>query len=217
MVAFPSRRLRTALRVLLVADGVAAWLVVVGVYTFLDRAWRGLGDRLLASPIETHLAQLQALRRLQGLAWVVTAAAFLLWLHRAFRHLSAMGVPGLQFDARSAVKAFLVPLANVVLPLRAMAELWRASGSDWVPEDGAQRAAPPAPILWWWVLLVVGTLADPPWRALLGSVEEIAIGGATLRLVAGQVAYVGAAALALFIVRAIDRRQDARRAAQGWS
>jgi Domain of unknown function (DUF4328) len=217
MVALPDRRLRTALRVLLVADAVAAWLVVVGVYTFLERVWRGLGDRFLASPIETHLAQLQALRRLQGIAWVVTAAAFLLWLHRAFRQLSAMGVPGLQFDARSAVKGFLVPLANVVLPLRAMAELWRASDPDWVPDDSTRRAAPPAPLLWWWVLLLVGTLADPPWGALFGSVEEITIGGTTLRLVAGQVAYIGAAALALYVVRAIDRRRDARRESAGWS
>jgi hypothetical protein len=215
MVASPGRRLRATLRVLLVVDAVAAWFVVVGVYTFLERVWRGLGDRLLASPIETHVAQLQALRRLQGIAWVVTAAAFLLWLHRAYRHLSAMGVPGLQFDARAAVKGFLVPLANVLLPLRAMAELWRASAPDWIPEDSAQRAAPPAPILWWWVLLLVGTLADPPWGALAGSVEDLEIGGATLRLVAGQVAYVGAAALGLFVVRTIDRRQDARRQAEG--
>jgi hypothetical protein len=126
-----------------------------------------------------------------------------------------MGVPGLQFDARAAVKGFLVPLANVLLPLRAMAELWRASAPDWIPEDSAQRAAPPAPIRWWWVLLLVGTLADPPWGALAGSVEDLEIGGATLRLVAGQVAYVGAAALGLFVVRTIDRRQDARRQAEG--
>jgi hypothetical protein len=198
------------LRILLVVDAVAAWLVVVGVYTFLERVWRGLGDRFLASPLETHVAQLQALRRLQGVAWVVTAAAFLLWVHQAFRHLSAMGVPGLQFDARSAVKAFLVPLANVLLPLRAMAELWRASGSDWVPGDSAQRVAPPAPILWWWVLLLAGTLADPPWGALFASVEEIAIGGSTLRLVAGQIAYTGAAALGFVVVRTIDRRLDER-------
>jgi hypothetical protein len=197
-----------------VADAVSAWLVVVGVYTFLERVWRGLGDRLLTSPIETHLAQLQTLRRLQGIAWVLTAATFLFWLHRSFQQLSAMRVPGLQFDARSAVKAFLVPLANVVLPLRAMAELWRASSPDWAPEDSVPQA-PSAPILWWWVLLLVGTLADPPWGALAGSVEEIAIGGATLRLVAGQVAYVGAAALGLFVVRTIDRRQDARREADG--
>jgi hypothetical protein len=95
-----------------------------------------------------------------------------------------------------------------------MAELGRASSPDWAPEDSVPQA-PSAPILWWWVLLLVGTLADPPWGALAGSVEEIAIGGATLRLVAGQVAYVGAAALGLFVVRTIDRRQDARREADG--
>ena len=75
---------------------------------------------------------------------MLTAAAFLLVGPPGLpANLSALGVPGLQFDARSAVKAFLVPLANVLLPLRTMAELWRASGSDWVLGDSDQRVAPP--------------------------------------------------------------------------
>jgi Domain of unknown function (DUF4328) len=204
-----TRRLRRALLTLLAVDAVTAWVVILGVYAFLERAWRGLGPRVLAtSPIETHFAQLQAARRVQGLAWVATAVIFLLWLYRVHRNMSARG--GLEFTPRSAVNAFLVPLANLVLPVRVMAELWRAREPPRLPGDGRGATAVSPVILWWWILFVAATLADPPVSSLLGSVEDIAIGGSTLVLMAGQLAQIASAVLAIVIVRTIDRPRAVR-------
>lgn len=209
-------RLRGALVALLVVDAVLAWIVVVGVYTFLNRVWGALGGRLPPeSTIEEHWAQLVAARRLQGLAWLVTVALFLTWLHRAREALTALGVGGLRFSPGWTVGAFLVPGVNLVWAPQAVHELWRASDPG---PDAAARIWPAALGPWivaWWVLLVVATLADPlPGRLDPHALAELTLGRATLVLLGVQLVEIAAAALAIVVVRAIGRRQEARHGLQ---
>lgn len=205
-------RLRGALVAFLVLDGLMAWIVVVGVYTFLNRVWGAVGGRLPPqSTIAEHWAQLVAARRIQGLVWLVTAVLFLAWLHRAREALTALGVGGLRFSPGWTVGAFLVPGLNLVWAPQAVHEVWTAS--DPGPGTGA-RIWPEVLGPWivaWWALVVLAALVDPlPRRLDPHALGEVTMGRATLLLVGGQLVEIAAAVLAIVVVRAIGRRQEAR-------
>lgn len=205
-------RLRGALVVMLVVDAGLAWVVVLGVSTFLNRVWGALGGRLQPeSTIAEHWAQIVMARRIQGLAWIVTAALFLVWLYRARQALTALGARGVRFSPGWTVGAFLVPGLNLVWAPQAVHDVWRASD----PGPGATSRTWPenlAPwIVAWWSLLVLATLADPvPRRLDAHALAEITVGRTTLVLLGAQLLEIAAAALAIVVVRAIGRRQEAR-------
>ena len=197
--------------VCLVLDAVMAWIVVLGVYTLLNRVWGVLGGRLPPqSTLEEHWAQILAARRIQGLVWLVTAAVFLAWLYRARQALAALGVGGLRFSPGWTVGAFLVPGLNLVWAPQAVYEVWRAS--DPGPGTGA-RVWPEALGPWivaWWGVFVLASLADPlPRRLDPHALADATLGRATLVLVGGQLLEIAAAVLAVVVVRAIGRRQEA--------
>lgn len=204
-------RLRGALAVMLVVDAALAWVVVLGVYTFLNRVWGALGGRLLPeSTIAEHWGQIVVARRIQGLAWIVTAALFLGWLYRARQTLTALGVHDLRFSPGWTVGAFLVPGLNLVWAPQAVHDVWRASD----PGPGAPRIWPEVLTPWivaWWTLLVLATLADPlPRRLDPQALAEVTLGPATLVLIVAQLLEIAAAVLAIVVVRAIGRRQETR-------
>ena len=203
--------LRGALVVCLVLDAVMAWIVVLGVYTLLNRVWGVLGGRLPPqSTLEEHWAQILTARRIQGLVWLVTAVVFLAWLHGARQALEARGVRGLRFSPGWTVGAFLVPGLNLVWAPQAVYEVWRAS--DPGPGTGA-RVWPQALGPWivaWWALLVLASFADPlPRRLDPHALADVTLGRATLVLVGGQLLEIAAAVLAVVVVRAIGSRQEA--------
>jgi hypothetical protein len=205
-------RLRAAVVVLLVLDAAVAWVVVLGVYTFLNRVWGVLAGRTVpGSTLAEHWAQVLLARRLHGLVWLATAVVFLLWLHRVRRALADLGVQGLRFSPGWTVGAFLVPGLNLVWAPQAVYEVWRASDPGPAAPARVWPAALGPWIVAWWVLLVLAVLADPlPRRLAAGALEDVTLGRATLVLVGGQLLEIAAAALAVVVVRAIGRRQEAR-------
>jgi hypothetical protein len=63
-------------------------------------------------------------------AFVFSAVFFGIWIHRASRNLRGLGRSGMKFSPAGCVGWFYVPFLNLVRPVRAMSELWRASDSD---------------------------------------------------------------------------------------
>jgi hypothetical protein len=204
-------RLRGALIAALVLDAILAWVVVVGVYTFLNRVWGVLGGRLPPeSTIQEHWGQILIARRLHALVWIVTAVLFLAWLARTRQVLETLGVGGLRFSPGWTVGAFLVPGLNLVWAPQAIHDLWRAS--DPGPAAGGRvRPAALGPwIVAWWATFVVASVLDPlPRRLDASALAEVSLGRATIVLVGGQLAEIASAALAIVVVRAIGRRQEA--------
>lgn len=213
----PPGRARTALILALGSDATLSWVVVVGFYTLVNRLWRGLGERFLpGSSLETHWSQIEAARRLQGLAWVVTAVLFLVWLHRVYANLAALGARRMRFSPRWAVGTFFLPVLNLVWPFLVMREVW--NGSD--PDPAGDEAAPPAnAVPWvvaWWTLFVGATLLDPgPWRLVEDLRSHLSLGGPTVVLIAAQLAEIAAAVLAIVVVLKVDERQVRRWRALG--
>ena len=133
-----------------------------------------------------------------GLGGVVT---FFLWVGRAYRNLPALGANELEYSPRSAIAWWLVPLVSLVVPLRMMIELWRASDPSIRPNGRSDRQRAPFPklLLTWWIVLWASFLLD---RLTISS--EDALWFAVVCLL-----QVLAAGLAIAVIWMIQLRQDA--------
>jgi hypothetical protein len=85
----------------------------------------------------------------------VGMAAWLVWQYQAHRNLAALGVEGIRYRPVFSVAAWLIPGVNLVVPVLALRELWRASDPDRMGREW--RRAWTTPLVWvWWVALVGG-------------------------------------------------------------
>jgi hypothetical protein len=147
--------------------------------------------------------QLQASDRRQqmvGLGQVVAllagAVTFLRWLRVAYGNLPALGaVP--RFSPTWAAVCFLVPIVNLFRPYQVVRELWVGSGGGG-----------PAIVGWWWAAYLVASFLGARSFSLVATAK--APGDflmATWVTLAADVCGTAAAALAIVIVRRIDRGQ----------
>jgi len=106
---------------------------------------------------EANDARQSAIGIVYLIAYLVTAVAFLTWIHRANRNARGFGAEHLRFTPGWAVGWYFVPFMNLVRPYQAMKEIWQASRN---PEDWSTQAIPPI-LGWWWALfLISGFLAQ---------------------------------------------------------
>lgn len=131
-------------------------------------------------------------------AWAGAAITFLMWLHRCYRNLPALGATELRFSPRWAVGWWFVPLANFVQPVRVVIEVWQASNAAQGQNTRAGRARLGTPLrIWLW------------WGLWVGSIVVLLLPGATTNpaLLAEIGTEFGAGAIAITIIRAITRFQ----------
>src|SRR5262245_16834483 len=125
-----------------------------------------------------------------GVALVSTIIAFLWWLYVALRNLRRWGLRP-RWGPGWAIGSWLIPVADLVLPMLVVREAARRSGSG--------RSGSTLVVVWWVVFLVGEGLAD------FSDLDPLLI--VTL--------YVAAAALAIAVVAHITRLQLRRHAAMG--
>jgi len=151
------------------------------------------------------------LARLTFFAILATGAVWITWHHRAHANRAAFGVTGLRFTPGFVIAWWLVPFANLVLPAMTTAETWKASASaaEGQPSEWTSRRAP-ALLKWWWA----AWLARIPLGALAVSIagqENHTLNDVLARAyvgVATDALLIVAAALAIAVVRSIQRLQD---------
>jgi hypothetical protein len=166
-----------------------------------------------------------------NLAMVGAVIAFSMWTHRVYRNLPALGARLLRYTPGWAVGWLFVPFANLVIPYFVFAEIWRNSiPAPAASANGHGNRFSPLLIGWWivnvlpFVVLVVG---------FVGFVVAVisAIGDARAVAGPGQVALAiseplakwfllaevvvpligsAAAVLTIFVVRRIDKNQQAK-------
>lgn len=162
-----------------------------------------LGDNPIGAAI-TLLIFLVAL--LEILIYLVTVVFFCVWLYRASDNLRAFN-PWSRPDYSPgwAVGSFFIPFVNLVVPYRAVREVWQKSGTP----DDLQLAEPGPPArfpVWWLFWLLASFAARISMRVSFNeSVDErtatmISIGAGALAIVAAVLAYL--------VVDAIDKRQE---------
>jgi hypothetical protein len=142
----------------------------------------------------------------QGIAVLISMAAaivFIVWLSRARDNAERLSPGQMRLAKGWAAGAWFVPVANLVLPVIVVMDVWRASAPPGRP-DGAGLVA-----LWWTV--AVGTWLLWPVSALTRSLvqDDGYYRSAVLGTVQGLLT-VAAAALAVAVIQRVTRWQAAR-------
>jgi hypothetical protein len=108
---------------------------------------------------------------LLGLFFLIAAVPVAIWIYRAHANLREAGVAELVYSPGWTVGSYLVPLANFVVPFRAMRELHNRSHG----EDPWQAHAPVADVSSWWSChLAAGVvLAVATFVALLATIPNL--------------------------------------------
>ncbi|HST53422.1 MAG TPA: DUF4328 domain-containing protein [Pyrinomonadaceae bacterium] len=147
--------------------------------------------------------------------FIATVVAFCMWIHRAYANLPALGnpKPALKHSPWWAVGSFFVPFANLVIPYRAVKEVWSKSdptvSTDYyvAPQEAS---APLVMSLWWAFWLISNFVNNAAFRLRLEAKSAQQFLVAAYLDLFGSLLLVPAAAFAISVVREINNRQDER-------
>ena len=140
--------------------------------------------------------------------YIATIVVFLMWMYRSYENLPAFGIPrgSIAYSSGWAVGSFFIPFVSLVVPYRAMKELWNKS----VPNSGTMFSAlsPPAVFPIWWAFWLLSNIASNVYLRLsfndqLSSEADAVFGAATSAL------SIVAALFAIKVVGEIDKQQTA--------
>jgi hypothetical protein len=210
---FVSGRGRTQLVVIFLYAGIVVALIhlLFNFFRLVIIPQTTLGDLVVLGE-ENWVDTLQVLLSLlQFLIFLTTAVLFLMWIHRAYRNLSALGVSRLEYSPGWAVGGFFIPFASLVIPYRVMKEIWVKSVSQVNAPVGTYR--PPGGSLsllgWWWGFWLVSNFLDQAVFRMSGLQEtpDRLFTIAKVEIVADAFNIV-AAFLAIQVVKGISERQE---------
>ena len=138
--------------------------------------------------------------------YIATIVFFLMWLYRSFENLPAFGVPrnSIKHSSGWAVGSFFIPFVSLVVPYRAVRELWNKS----VPNSGTMFGdqSPPAFFPIWWAAWLLSTITSNVYLRLSFSDQLSREADATLGAVTAALSIV-AAFFAIKVVNEIDKQQ----------
>lgn len=193
----------------------AALLVIFSDYLQLRFLEEAADFHITAEEAEANDRRQMAVVSLRVILYLACAVAFLFWIHRAYSNLTALGnsKAHLSYSPTMAVVWFLIPLANLIMPYLVSKEIWNKSDPAIRTEDDMAFTPPESPMLltvWWlaWVTSnVFGNLAG---RFIDESPTPDTLAWATKVDMLSQALSILAAVLAILVVNAIQRRQEAR-------
>lgn len=143
---------------------------------------------------------------IDALVYLTTVVFFLVWLYRSHNNLRAF-YPSrrLDYSAGWAVGSFFIPFVNLVVPYRAVREVWQKSGP---PEEGLlAEPNPPAWFALWWLFWILSSISNNISLRVTFN-ESVPERTATLISIVASALTLTAALLAYMVVDLIDRRQE---------
>jgi hypothetical protein len=156
---------------------------------------------------------------IDGLAFVATVVVWCVWQHHAQANAVVLSGGGTRFTPGWAVGWWFIPIANLWKPFQTVRELWKSShGGGW------QTVATWSLLGWWWATWIAGSLnvrlgSNAQFGLFYGSstsLEQLSVSAAISedRWRALWLAFrLVSAALAIVIVRSVERLQQAAAAA----
>jgi hypothetical protein len=112
------------------------------------------------------------------LVFVVSIVLVGMWIHRAHANLREGGVAELEFTPGWAVGWYFIPFANLIMPYKAMRELWTASRG----EHDFFGGAAPSEVKAWWAAWIVGNILSAVGSRILqlgeGGPSSVTVGNA---------------------------------------
>lgn len=179
-------------------------------YDLLNRLVKGefvAQERLDANDLRQHMLSIVYL-----LLLIPTAIVYLVWFHRAYANLEALGAADLRHKPGWAVGFWFVPILNMFRPVQIAQEIWRGSDPD---QAVARDVAKPRPRnsgligLWWAFWLISNGLANIAFRmSASANTVQLQLSAAWMSMLAGALS-IAAGLFAFAVVAAIDRRQRA--------
>jgi len=167
------------------------------------------GQEIGDNPVGFAIALIDlGLALLTLLIYFATVVFFLLWLYRSCDNLRAFGARHLNYSPGWAVGSFFVPFANLVVPYRAVKEVWQNS----VP-PGETFLSVPTPPAWfptWWAFWLFSSWAGNI-SLRLSFNENVAESTATIVSMIADALSIVAALFAFVVVDEIDQRQEETR------
>jgi hypothetical protein len=184
--------------------------LVSSLVSIAELVWPGqlFGDEETTEPLTLAVALLVMGILLFTIAvYIATVVLFLMWLYRAHENLSAFGVEKrhLQYSSGWAVGSFFVPFVNLVVPYRAIKELWRKS----VPNSSSMffsELSPPGFFPLWWGFWIISNFIDQLYFRLTWRESVSTDVTSTIGVLSGVLGLI-AALLAVKVVKEIDRQQ----------
>ena len=179
MITASRRPLRSRAKTAKLCVGIAAG---VGVFVATSNALAlslgfQMNEPFAPTGVTTGIVLLMGFVTLAAL--VAGAAALIRWQKRAYDDAVAHGVE-LSFSRASAVSAWFIPVASLVLPYRHMAELDRATA----PGESATRTANDVRLWWalWLAPMFSGLAGDDAFGILVSLVAQLCQAGSAVLL-----------------------------------
>jgi heme/copper-type cytochrome/quinol oxidase subunit 2 len=136
---------------------------------------------------------------LKAILFVASGIAFLLWFHRAYRNLRALGNRTTEYSPAGAVGWWFVPIASLVVPCQMAMEIWRGSHPKNIDPLSPKKVRHCWLVGWWWAFFVV--------MCILGDVPAMVSKDCMTWYC---IASVPAGVLAILFIRGVDRNQESR-------
>jgi DNA-binding response OmpR family regulator len=140
--------------------------------------------------------------------YVLSAIAFLVWIHRSYARLAARRIAGLRYNPITAVIWFVVPVAFFFMPRRVVTELWYANP---LPAGGRveRRRRVPFLVAVWWTAFVAFAISAVLTGATTPEPTITDLFRQTWTNAASDLLALAAGGLAIAVISAIELRQPA--------
>lgn len=212
-IHFSSVHKTAKLLVLLLAIGVA--ISIIGAYT--DALQIGVLSSIIdaSNTATTNFGQtyddVQTIVGLVELEIIFATIVFLIWFHKVYRNLTALGARELEFRPKWVIAYFFIPILWFYKPFKATIEIWKASDPSIGTTDKKLRVGMTIPKIfgiWWffWVMsdvvgfqLMIQGFKDQTATQLLSYTQLSLVGGILTSITF---------CLTIFIVKKIDSRQE---------
>jgi len=137
---------------------------------------------------------------------------FCMWDHRVVRNMPALGSPDPRWSPSGAVVRCFIPFLNLIHPLSSVLDAWRGAdpSTRWTHVQARKGFGVPSLITGWWAAWLIGGWASNIGGRMTNSdTSSVVLAGAWISILASLV-LVGAAALAIMVVRDVTARQDCK-------
>jgi hypothetical protein len=198
---------------------VLTGLFVVAAAVALTRA-AAMGARLHAlddvdaSAFASRARSADSFANVTDIAFALVALAiipvFITWCWRSAKNQDVLGRAPQRLGSAFAIWSWFIPIANFVMPVLIIQDLWRGSDASIPRADPRWRIADRSWLIgWWWGLFVVPVVAFAGAPADQRSFDETAARSANLLALFGMLCAAAAAVLAILVVGRLDARQEA--------
>ena len=145
--------------------------------------------------------------------YVAIAVLFIVWFHRAYANLHALGAEYLRWGKGWAIGAWFVPILNLWRPKQIANDIWRASDPNAPPHQASswRDKDVPAVFQWWWAaFLVTNWIGNVAGRGVWTADTPTELARSAGVHVISNAFDILAAVLAVVVVARTTSRQDER-------